>query len=208
MSLADRTLRRIGLDSNPLRRTIDRVEAWITIVIVIVTLLVLPATVWFTARATYAAGVRTEQTERAHRYRTQATLLADAGSGPASDASPAPRGPAPSRAGTSATGVRTPVRWAGVDGSAHRGSVLVDERARAGEWVPVWTDARGTLVDPPQQRAQTCVNAAAAAVLAGVGAGLVAAALRLGVHRALDARRMARWGEAWWQFEPRWTGRS
>jgi hypothetical protein len=208
MSLAGRTLRRIGLDRNPLRRTIDRVEAWITIVIMVAFALIVPATTWLTGRAAYGAGVRTEQVERAHRYRTQAVLLADAGSDSVVDAPPPHQGAAPARTGNTTTGVRTPARWTSPDGGAHRGSVLADERARAGQWVPVWTDADGDLADPPQQRVQTVVNAIAAAILAGVGAACLAGAVRLLVRRTLDARRMAQWEAAWWQFEPRWTGRS
>jgi hypothetical protein len=208
MSLAGRTLRRIGLDRNPLRRTIDRVEAWITIVVTVAAVFVMPVTVWLTGRATYAVGVRTEQVERAHRFRTQAVLLADAGSDVVSEAPPAHQGAAPSRAGTTATGVRTPARWASADGGSRRGTVLADERARAGEWVPVWTDSHGDLVEPPQQRLQTYVNAIAAAALAGAGVVCLAGVVRLLVHRVLDARRMAQWEAAWWRFEPRWTGRS
>jgi multisubunit Na+/H+ antiporter MnhB subunit len=208
MSLAGRTLRRIGLDRNPLRRTIDRVEAWITIVIMVAFALIVPATTWLTGRAAYGAGVHTEQVERAHRYRTQAVLLADAGSDSVVDAPPPHQGAAPARTGNTTTGVRTPARWTSPDGGAHRGSVLADERARAGQWVPVWTDADGDLTDPPQQRVQTVVNAIAAAILAGVGAACLAGAVRLLVRRTLDARRMAQWEAAWWQFEPRWTGRS
>jgi hypothetical protein len=207
MSLAGRILRRIGLDGNPLRRTIDRVEAWITVVIVVAFMLIVPATIWCTGRAAYAAGMRTEQVERAHRHRTEAVLLADAGSDAIADTPPVRQGAAPARTGTTTTGVRTPAHWTSADGSSHRGSVLADERARAGQWVPVWTDAHGDLTDPPQQRVQTCVNAIAAAALAGVGAACLATAVRLLVRRALDARRMAQWEAAWWQFEPRWTGR-
>jgi hypothetical protein len=212
MSLVGRTLRRIGLDRNPLRRTIDRVETWITVALIVAFMLIVPVTTWFTGRVAYSAGVRTEQLERANRYRVEAVLLADAGSdarttAPAVHQTPARQGPAPARTGTS-TGLRTPAHWTGTDGSAHRGSVVADERSRAGQWVPVWTNAHGDLTDPPQQRVQTCVNAVAAAALAGLGAVALAGAVRVLLHRMLDARRMAQWEAAWWQFEPRWTGRS
>lgn len=205
MSLAGRLLRRIGLDRNPLRRSIDRVEAWIVVVIVVAFLLVVPATAWLAGRTAYTAGLHAEQIERLHRYRVHAVLLADAGSDTVTDAPV--RGAAPTRAGTT-TGVRTPARWTSADGGEHRGVILADERARAGQWVAVWTDARGDLTDPPQQRVQTWVNSIAAGSLAGVGALCLAGALRLIVRRTLDARRMAQWEEAWWRFEPRWTGRS
>jgi hypothetical protein len=206
MSLAGRTLRRIGLDRNPLRRTIDRVEAWITVVLIAAFMLVVPVTTWLTGRAVYAAGVHTEQVERAQRYRAEAVLLADPGANAIPDGPPAHRGAAPMRSGASA-GVRTPARWTSADGSEHRGPVLADDRARAGQWMPVWTDGRGDLTDPPQQRVQTYINAIAAAVLAGVGAAGLVGGIRLLVHKTLDARRMAQWAAAWWQFEPRWTGR-
>ncbi|NJC65170.1 hypothetical protein HC028_11755 [Planosporangium flavigriseum] len=200
-------MRSIGLDHNPLRRTIDRVEAWITVALVVAFMVVVPATIWLTGRAAYSAGVHTEQVERAQRYRAEAVLLADPGSDTTADNPPAHRGAAPMRSGTS-TGVRTSARWTGADGREHRGNVLADERARAGQWMPVWTDSRGDLTDPPQQRVQTYINAVAAAILAGVGAVGLAGVIHVLVHRALDVRRMAQWEAAWWQFEPRWTGRS
>jgi hypothetical protein len=40
-----------------------------------------------------------------------------------------------------------------------------------------------------------------------VGAIALAGVLRLFLRTVLDARRMAQWESAWWQFEPRWTGR-
>jgi hypothetical protein len=206
MSLAGRTLRRIGLDRNPLRRTIDRVEAWIAVMIVASFLLIVPVTAWLAGRAAWAAGVHTEQVERAHRHRVEAVLLADAGSRAASGTPPGQQGAAPGRAGNTA-GLRTHARWTTPDGGERRGFVLAGEDARAGQWVPVWTDARGYLTEPPQQRVQTDVNAVAAATLAGVGAIALAGVLRLFLRTVLDARRMAQWESAWWQFEPRWTGR-
>lgn len=219
MSLPGQTLRKIGLDGNPLRRTSDRVEAWFTVLLLVALVLVMPYAAWRAGRVSYTAGVRTERVEQAHRYRTEAVLLPnpDTGGTPAANPGGAagddpPAGAdsdaaAPARGSAADSRVRAYAQWTGVDGSEHHGFVPVAAPAQPGTRVPVWTDAAGDIVGPPQRRSETVIDAATVAVVtAAVVAGLLAA-VRVVVRRALDAHRLARWQEAWWQYEPRWTGR-
>jgi hypothetical protein len=208
MSLAGRTLRRIGLDRNPLRRTVDRVEALITIFLMVAAIFVVPGAAWLAGRAAYESGLRTEQFERTHRFQVDAVLLAEAGTDPGGSSSHQRHAAFPPRGAGPAQGLRTAARWAGVDGSTHQGSVLASSGAHAGSTVPVWTDVHGNLINPPQQRSQTKVNAVGVAALTATAAGCVLAALRMLIHHGFDVRRMAQWQAAWWRFEPRWTGRS
>jgi hypothetical protein len=201
-----RPYRRIGLDHNPLRRTVDRVEAYIVLSIVAVAVFLLPCLTYLAGRTAYTGGVHAERIERAQRHRVQALVLADAttaaGRSAAQDLS------LPSRTVTSAGRIFLPARWTTADGTLHTGSILVDVRARAGTRIPVWTDLHGRPADPPQRRGQTMVDtAAAAAVIAVAGAALLTV-IRLLTRRILDRRRMAQWEDAWWRFEPRWSGRS
>jgi hypothetical protein len=234
MSLPGQTLRKIGLDGNPLRRTSDRVEAWFTVLLLLALVLVMPYAAWRAGRASYSAGVRTERVEQGHRYRTEAVLLpnpdtagapaTNPGNAPAAnpggepgraagDDSDQPVGTDPDAAAPAGRGsagysrVRAYARWTGADGTEHHGYVSVAAPAQPGTRVPVWTNAAGDLIGPPQRRAETIIDAATVAALtAAIVTGLLAA-VRVVLRRALDAHRLARWQEAWWQYEPRWTGR-
>jgi hypothetical protein len=237
MSLPGQTLRKIGLDRNPLRRTSDRVEAWVTVVLTIALVLVVPYAAWRAGRASFTAGVRTEQVEQGHRYRTEAVLLPnpdsvtagdpsrDTGVGPAANqgnANPGGTagadgtdpsagqdsdGAAPARGSTAYSRVRAYARWTSVDGTEHHGYISATPPAQPGTRVPVWTNAAGDLTGPPQRRFQTMIDAVTVAALtAAVVVGLLLA-VRVLLHRVLEARRLAQWQEAWWQYEPRWTGR-
>jgi hypothetical protein len=219
MSLPGHTLRRIGLDGNPLRRTSDRVEAWFTMLLLVALVVTMPYAAWRAGRASYTAGVRTERIEQAHRYRTEAVVLPDPDTGgtaaadrgrPTGDDDPsagADSDAAPARGSAADTRVRAYAQWTAVDGSQHRGFIPAQAPAVPGARVPVWTDATGDVTGPPQHRFETVIDAATVAVVtAAVVTGLLAA-LRVVLRRALDAHRLARWQEAWWRYEPRWTGR-
>jgi hypothetical protein len=219
MSLPGQTLRRIGLDGNPLRRTSDRVEAWFTVLLLVVLVLVMPYAAWRAGRASYAAGVRTERVEQAHRYRTEALLLPNpdtAGTPPANPGQATQEDPpvsadsdaaAPARGSAADSRVRAYAQWTGVDGSEHRGYIPAPVPAQPGTRIPVWTDASGDMVGPPQHRFETVIDAGTVAAVAGAIVTGLLAAVRVVVRRILDAYRLARWQEAWWQYEPRWTGR-
>lgn len=241
MSLPGQTLRKIGLDRNPLRRTSDRVEAWVTIFLIITLVVLMPYAAWRAGRASFTAGVRTEQAEQGHRYRTEAVVLPDpdtvtagdptrnTGAGPAAhpgyanpgyanpggttgrDTDPAagqdPEGTVPARGSTAYSRVRAYARWTAADGTEHHGFIAATPPAQPGTRVPVWTDAAGDLTGPPQRRFQTVIDAVTVAALTGAVAIGLLVAVRVLLHRVLEARRLAQWQEAWWQYEPRWTGR-
>jgi hypothetical protein len=236
MSLPGQTLRKIGLDRNPLRRTSDRVEAWVTIFLIIALILVVPYAAWRAGRANFTAGVRTEQAQQGHRYRTEAVVLPNpdsvsagestrnTGAGPAAnpgyanpggttgrDTDPAagqdPEGTVPARGSTAYSRVRAYARWTAVDGTEHHGFVPATPPAQPGTRVPVWINAAGDLTGPPQRRFQTVIDAVTVAALTGAVVTGLLAAVRALLHRVLEGRRLAQWQEAWWQYEPRWTGR-
>jgi hypothetical protein len=225
MSLPGRALRKVGLDRNPLRRTSDRVEAWVTVLLLATLVLVMPYIAWRAGRASYTTGIRAERVQQEHRYRTEAVLLPDpdgAGgtrTGPGDTSGGVGRDagdPAAPSAGDSAVpgrGTSAPARvrvyayWRGVDGTQHHGYVSAVAPARPGTRVPVWTTGAGDLTTPPQRRFETVVDAATIAALAAGALAGVLAAVRFVVRRVLDVRRLAQWQEAWWRYEPRWTGR-
>jgi hypothetical protein len=203
MSLAGQILRAIGLDRNPLRRTSDRVEAWVTVLLMAALVTVVPYAAWRAGRADHAAGVNTERVERKHRFRSEAVLLPDPRAEPVAvrppNVVPATR--------TAYPRVRKPARWTGADGAEHYGTVAVAVPGEPGTRVPVWVDDRGRLADQPRQRVETLTDSVAVAVLtAGALVGLLVA-VRILMCRLLDARRLTQWQDAWWRCEPRWSGR-
>jgi hypothetical protein len=204
MLFAGRAFRRVGLGRNPLRRPIDRLEAWITLVLALALVLAVPGAAWRAGHIAYATGLRTERVERANRLLADAVLTAE----PPSGAEHAQRVVVPSPAATGSARVRATAQWTAADGTSRSGPVMVGVRWHPGTRVQLWVNRQGDLADPPQQRIQTVVDAMAVAALTGTGVAGLVMVMRALVRRALDARRMAQWEAAWWRFEPRWSGRS
>ena len=188
--LPTRLARALGVDRNPLRRTIDRAEAWIRAGLLVVFLVGAPV-------AAVAAGQATAQAVNpgtsAQPHAVQAVLLQPA-TAPAALVFLAGGGD-----------VQVSARWKGADGSARTGEVFAPVGTSAGATVTAWLDASGQVVSPPQPSGPPILAVlAGAAALAAVGYGL-RLALRQ-VNRILDWRRLAGWEAAWRATGPRWTG--
>jgi hypothetical protein len=181
---------------NGLRRTSDRIQAWLAFLLLTTMVLAAPFAAWSIAGRTYRGETRAEDWERAHRFLVTAQLLRDApeAGDQAGDATPA----RPSRG--------TLARWTGPDESVHTGLVVADFGSRLGSSVPIWVDDQGTLTGSPVNRNPT-LDALMASLLT---LGLLGAAL-YGLHRLavwrLDRRRLRRWEQEWLVVEPRWTHR-
>jgi hypothetical protein len=207
MSLSGRMLRRLGLDRNPLRRTSDRVEAWATVLVLVVLVAVAPGAAWLAGRAQYTAGLRAERTQRDQRSLVEATVLQDAAPGAGVGAPDPSRLTSAVRTSSAYSRVSRPARWVGPDGAEHRGAVTVRPPGEAGTRVWVWVDGAGRLTEKPRQRFETVADAIGVATLTAMGLAVLLAVARYLLRRLLDARRLAQWEEAWWRYEPRWSGR-
>lgn len=178
--------RRLALDRNPMRRRVDRVEAWLTALTVLLLLVAAPI-----AGTHIAAQRQADQHARDRAvpaYRVQATV------GPARSGTSQMAGPATDRA----------ARWTGPDGKPHRGSVVAPYTMRSGQTMTIWTDAYGRQRPRPRTEAQTHADASAFGgfVAGGIvlgGLGVVWAGRRL-----LDRRRFADWDAQWAQIAPQW----
>jgi hypothetical protein len=188
---ARRIAHRMGWVRNPLRRTSDRIESWLTFLVVMAILLLAPWTGWYAARSVYQDGVRTAAWQREHRFAVTAVLLEDAA---AADGT------------RSASSPRTPARWIGPDNAVHIGLIFAEAGARRGGTVPLWVDEHGAAVAPPERRNVT-IDAALAALLTvgGIATGL--AGLRRIVVWRLDRRRLRAWQDEWLVVGPRWSHR-
>jgi hypothetical protein len=194
--VASRIARRVGIDRNPLRRRTDRVEAWITVALTTVALLLGPFVVWRAGLTAYKSTLSSSERDRhQQRFRVTATLLVDATDYLKAD-----------------DGVRLrqdTVRalWTAPDGTARTGTIIPPATgAVAGSGVLIWTDAHGNPVSPPVRRDPT-----ESAVMAGFATALallaLVACLRLAVRNRLNKRRLAGWQTEWTLIEPRWSGR-
>ena len=187
--------RRIGLDSNPLRRGIDRAEAWIRIGLVLAFLAGGPIAGWQAAHWAGSVASRTARSQLASEHLVTATLLRNVPGG----------SHYPYRTGLNLGWV--PARWRAPDGAARTGDVQAPPGARAGSTVRVWTDRAGTPTGPPLEHSQIQGWVLLVGFIVPVLLALVLM-VTLGLARQLlERRRLASWEQAWSAVEPHWTRR-
>src|SRR5262249_29056279 len=177
---AVRAARGLWPDRNPLRRTLDRVEAAILAGLAIAFLAGAPVAAVTAAHLAAVLGARTAQAQRSW-HQMPAMLLADV---PGS--------------GYGRSGPVAPARWAAPAGGARTGMVAAPPGAQA-----CGTLAPGPPLRPAQVNEQAVLAAAAAVVVLGYllpCAGLLACGL-------LGRRRLAAWDADWRATEPQWTRR-
>jgi hypothetical protein len=189
-----RSVRWLGLDRNPLRRPVDRVEAGIRMGLVAAFLLIAPPISAGASGHVKTAGLRAEH-DQAARHRAVATLLQDAP-------------PLIGRFGMTATKALVDARWTTPSGSPRTGSIRVPWGRKAGSATTIWIDDTGRAADPPLRRSRLAGQEVMAVTLTLIV--LAAGALMIGqvvVRPILDRLRMARWEADWSAVEPQWTGR-
>ena len=186
---AARAVRGFWPDRNPLRRTMDRVEAMVAGGLVVAFLAGAPLTAVAAGHAVYSVGSRTAHAQQATWRQVSAVLLATA--------------PA---AGFRQDQVTVSARWTAPDGTRHTGTVPVPAGTRAGHTVMVWVDAAGRLTSrPPLQLSQVRAQAALATMFTPLAVGFVLLCAGLLVHAVLGRRRLAAWDTDWQVTEPQWT---
>ena len=189
-----RGLRWLGLDRNPLRRTVDRIETAIRLGVLVLILTAMPAAAILTGRWAYHAALAQTRAQDAATHTVSAVLLA---------AAPTVGDPDP-YAGAEVAWV--PARWIAPDGPVRTGDVLAPVGAKRGSLVHTWVDDSGNFTDPPPGRTQIVGNVFMAVTVSG----LAALALLLGAevlsHRLMERRRMKAWDADWRTVAPRWTG--
>ncbi|MGW2177672.1 Rv1733c family protein [Streptomyces sp. NPDC001732] len=183
---------------NPLRRATDRCEAWVALVALLLVVVAAPALGWICGALTDEALQRTVREQRARLRATTAVVvrLAPGASLLVTDPEVATE-----------QGSRIPVvaRWKAPDGTARRGTVTASSRSvRPGSKVEIWIGPDGRAA----QRPMDAPTARTHAVLAGIGAALLAAGLVEGGRRlavgGMTRRRYARIDRAWAEVGPDW----
>ncbi len=188
---AARAVRGLWPDRNPLRRTVDRVEAVLAGLLAVAFLAGAPAAAVAARHAAYAIGSSAAQAQQASWRQVPAVLLATA--------------PA---AGFHQFEVTVPARWVAPDGTQQAGKVLAPPGTKAGQSVMVWVDQAGQLTgNPPLDLVQVRGQVVLATILTPVAVGFVLLCMGLVAHALLGRRRMACWETDWQVTEPHWTGR-
>jgi hypothetical protein len=180
-------LRRSGVVAHPLRRPIDRVEACVTLVLVVVFAVFAPlatAAVWEWA---FRAGVHAEQSQKAERHHLLAKIFKENG-----------------LEGGRLVAV---AQWQGPEGMPRTVRVPVHGGHRPGSSVWLWIDRSGREVAPPHTRGQTWDQALSYCLITMAGIGFTLWEVRRAVRLRLDRRRSQRWERLWAEIEPLWSAR-
>lgn len=181
---------RAGFGRNPMRRRIDRVEAVVVLVALVIALAVLPVAL-AVGHAVQARGLAASAAEMAGGHQVAAVLTETAPTG------------------TDASGVVSPVltagRWRLPDGSVHTGLVWAPAGVAAGATVPVWLDSAGRPATEPITPNQAYWRG----VLSVLGTMLTTIAVLVALLSALrwlcNRRRYRMWTREWDRIGPQWT---
>ncbi|MGO8896168.1 MAG: hypothetical protein ACLP8X_15190 [Streptosporangiaceae bacterium] len=186
---AARAVRGLWPDRNPLRRTIDRVEAVVAGGLAAAFMAGAPLAAVAAGHAAYSIGSRTAYAQQAAWRQVPAVLLATA--------------PA---AGYRQYQVTVQAWWTAPDGTRHTGTVLAPPGTKAGCTVMVWADTAGRLTGgPPLQLSQVRGQAALVTMLTPLALGFILLCTGLMAHAVLGRRRLAAWDGDWQATEPQWT---
>ncbi|HKB31755.1 MAG TPA: hypothetical protein VKD26_13085 [Streptosporangiaceae bacterium] len=192
-SRAGRLRRSLGLDRNPLRRTIDRVEALVRCALLAVFLACGPLVAAYVGHRVESAAQFAGRTQAA-LHRVTARVLkelpgqAACGHGPCQEAT-------------------VLARWTGPSGLTRTGTVTVTGGVYVGATLAVWLNGNGQLVDPPASHGWVIGEAASAAAGALCAVGLACFLGAVAAERALSRRKLAGWEADWLVVGPRWTKR-
>ena len=188
-----RLARALGLDGNPLRRGVDRLEAAITLGLIAVFVAAAPLLAVLASQWAQRAGQDELHAQRAW-HQIQAVTLQSA-----------PLAPAAGLYALEWSDTVVQARWAGPDGAARTGEILTAAGTRAGQPVRVWVNAAGRLTGPPLSASQLGMRVIAAAALTPAVLGMTLLGIGWLARSVLNRRKLAAWESDWALFEPQWS---
>ncbi|MER6573243.1 hypothetical protein ABT288_45665 [Streptomyces sp. NPDC001093] len=182
---------------NPLRRATDLAEAWVALVALVLMAVSAPVVGCLVGAAAQASLQRSVREQRHTRHLVTATVVRDLGEVPL-ETDPDTTAVRESRS-------RVLADWTAPDGTLRHGRALSRLKSpHAGDHFGLWTDPHGRIATRPLDAATATTHA----VLAGIGAALLATGLVEGVRRLTVWRmvrsRYARWDQAWDRAGPDW----
>ncbi len=185
-----RSVRGLWPDRNPLRRTSDRLEAAISVGILLAFLICAPLLALAVSSWTYGVGLRTADAEHASWHQVTAVSLTSA--------------PTDGYGGYAAM---VQARWLGPDGKQHTGEVSVPAGSKAGTRVTVWVDRAGHVTGAPLDTSMARGEAVLASVIAPAVLGVALLGLWGTAHKLIDRHRLAGWDADWRATGPQWSPR-
>jgi hypothetical protein len=188
-----RLARRHGLTRSPLRRSTDRVEAWVTagaaVLVLCAALLAVVVAVGLYQRALTEAG-----TKAARQTSVTAVLLTDAATPPEETPDQGDAGQAIAVA-----------RWPLPNGQQRTAPLSVYAYRHAGDRIPIWIDQRGNRVDPPKTSGIMIADAVGYGILFLTGGWVLLGSLWGIACCVLDRINAARWDLDWARTGPGWS---
>lgn len=190
-----RLVRRHGLTRSPLHRGTDRIEAFATVLLVVLVVLMVPLSTTI-ARGEYQHELAAAATAAAGRTEVSAVLVTDA-----------------DLQETYSNGTTTPeiialARWQLPNGRQRLAPLPVKANHHAGDQVPIWIDRHGNRTDPPQSRGRRIANAVATGVAWMVGGWALLGTVWWIVCLLLGRINAANWDAQWARSDPGWRLRS
>ncbi|MFF4948759.1 Rv1733c family protein [Streptomyces chattanoogensis] len=179
--------------ANLLRRTSDRIESWVSAVLLLVLVVGLPVASLSAGWAMYSSQMRIVHAQSAQRHQVTASLTKDASGG--------------MRAARADDRHRAQVRWTEKDGTQRTGTALVAPGTDAGDSVHVWVDRHGAVTGAPMPPQSAVAVGWLTGGATAVGVATLAFAAKGGLHLFLDRRRYAQWDAEWGLVEPLWSAR-
>ncbi|MFJ3309927.1 hypothetical protein ACIPSA_44395 [Streptomyces sp. NPDC086549] len=182
---------------NPLRRTTDLVEAWVALAALLLVVVAAPVIGSLVGAVAQDSLQRSVLDQHRSRLPVTATVVRELDS--------ARLEPDPDTTSAHDTHSRVLADWTAPDGTRQHGAVMSNLKSpHKGDHFGLWTDPHGRMVARPLDSATATTHA----VLAGLGAALLAAGAveagrRLIVWRMVR-RRYARWDQAWDRAGPDW----
>lgn len=184
-------LRGIWPDRNPLRRSLDRVEAVLLAAVSTAFLVGAPIAAFTTGQWAEHGAAAAARAERAAWHPVRAVILHGV--------------PRPSGNPYGAVNlVHVSARWTAQDGAIRTGTVMAAAGTPAGATATVWTSAQGVPTGPPLNAAQISRQTVLAGLIAVLGLALLLAVSAFVIRRLLNRRRMAAWDAEWSATGPQW----
>ncbi len=181
--------RRQRRDRNPLRRSVDRIEARAIAAVLALAVLAFVVLGVLAGHRAYSLGLAQQRAERGWRLAV-ATLEQSAAE-------------SANNAGWDVAWV--PARWQLPDGQHGSGEVATELDARAGQKVTIWVNSEGQQMPAPLNSAGVCDQVVSTVLwilmATAAGAAIGAGAIRLLCNR----RRMAGWQRGWEKIGPTWS---
>jgi hypothetical protein len=185
-----RVLRGLRPDRNPLRRKLDRVEAFIFGGLLVAAASTAPVAALGASHWAYSDALPVARVQQATIHQERAVLLTAPGT--TSGYTVTSSGPAAAEWGTPAGALRT-------------GEVEVPANSVKGQKFTVWVDKAGGLTSPPLTLAEAADQGTFAAVMAVVVTLVACLTMALVTRIVVNRRRLAAWEADWVVTAPKWN---